>query len=146
MGGGYPQDGEGLWDVVFEPGCELRSRLLVAGHDVAEPPLGLGRLVGVEDAAKVAGDLRLYADLRHVCHGVLHEMELAPLPRHLGEDGLTGGLEPAVVVADDELDAPHASIVIRRAKTGHSSAPKTGHHVGGTRWKNRLIRFCWQGA
>jgi hypothetical protein len=36
--------------------------------------------------------------------------------------------------------------VIRRAKTGHSSAPKTGHHVGGTRWKNRLIRFCWQGA
>jgi hypothetical protein len=36
--------------------------------------------------------------------------------------------------------------VIRRAKTGHSSAPKTGHHVGGTGWKNRLIRFRWQGA
>ncbi len=37
-------------------------------------------------------------------------------------------------------------IVIRRAKTGHSSAPKTGHRVGGIEQKNRLIRFCWQGA
>jgi hypothetical protein len=36
--------------------------------------------------------------------------------------------------------------VIRRAKTGHSSAPKTGHHVGGIGWKNRLIRSYWQGA
>jgi len=36
--------------------------------------------------------------------------------------------------------------VIRRAKTGHSSAPKTGHRVGGIEQKNRLIRFCWQGA
>ena len=52
--------------------------------------------------------------------------------------------------ADDattrRLDALALAAVIRRAKTGHSSAPKTGHHVGGTRWKNRLIRFCWQGA
>ena len=36
--------------------------------------------------------------------------------------------------------------VIRRAKTSHSSAPKTGHRVGGIEQKNRLIRFCWQGA
>ena len=36
--------------------------------------------------------------------------------------------------------------VIRRAKTGHSSAPKTGHRVGGIEQKNRLIRSCWQGA
>ena len=36
--------------------------------------------------------------------------------------------------------------VIRRAKTGHSSAPKTGHRVGGIGWKNRLVRSCWQGA
>lgn len=42
-----------------------------------------------------------------------------------------------------ESDAMH---VIRRAKTGHSSAPKTGHRVGGIEQKNRLIRFCWQGA
>jgi transposase-like protein len=37
-------------------------------------------------------------------------------------------------------------VVIRRAKTGHSSAPKTGHHVGGIEQKNRLVRSCWQGA
>jgi hypothetical protein len=48
-------------------------------------------------------------------------------------------------VTDEFLHAA-CSPVIRRAKTGHSSAPKTGHHVGGTRWKNRLIWFCWQGA
>jgi hypothetical protein len=39
-----------------------------------------------------------------------------------------------------------ALLVIRRAKTGHSSAPKTGHHVGGIEQKNRLVRSCWQGA
>jgi len=37
-------------------------------------------------------------------------------------------------------------LVIRRAKTGHSSAPKTGHRVGGIEQKNRLVRSCWQGA
>ena len=36
--------------------------------------------------------------------------------------------------------------VIRRAKTGQSSAPKTGHRVGGISWKNRLVRTCLQGA
>jgi voltage-gated potassium channel len=37
-------------------------------------------------------------------------------------------------------------LVIRRAKTGQSSAPKTGHRVGGIGWKNRLVRTCLQGA
>ncbi len=32
MGGGYPKDCEGLRDVLFEPGWELRSRLLIAGQ------------------------------------------------------------------------------------------------------------------
>ena len=36
--------------------------------------------------------------------------------------------------------------VIRRAKTGHASAPKTGHHVGGIGRKNPLVGTCWQGA
>ena len=30
-------------------------------------------------------------------------------------------------------------VVIRRAKTGHASAPKTGHQVGGIERKNRLV-------
>jgi len=106
MGGGYPQDGQGLWDVLFEPGRGSRSRLLGAGHDVAEPSLSLGRLIRVEDAAEVTGNLRSHGDLRHVGHGVLHEMELAALAGHSGEDGLPGGLEPGVAVADDELDTP----------------------------------------
>jgi len=36
--------------------------------------------------------------------------------------------------------------VIRRAKTGRASAPKTGHHVGGIGRKNPLVGTCWQGA
>ena len=36
--------------------------------------------------------------------------------------------------------------VIRRAKTGHASAPKTGHRVGGIGRKNPLVRTCWQGV
>lgn len=39
-----------------------------------------------------------------------------------------------------------ARIVIRRAKTGRLSAPKTGHHVGGIGRKDRLVRTCWQGV
>ncbi len=109
MGGWHPKDGEGFWDVLLEPGCELGGGLLVAGHDILEPPLDLGRLVGVEDAAEVACDLRSHGDLGHVSHCVLHEMELAALPGHSGEDGLPGGLESGVVVADDELDAVHAA-------------------------------------
>ncbi len=110
MGSRYPQDGEVLWDVLFDLRCELRSRLLVASHDVAEPPLSLGGLVGVLDTAEVACDLRPHGDLRHVCHGVLHEMELAALLGHSGEAGLPSGLEPGMVVTDNECDASHAAI------------------------------------
>jgi hypothetical protein len=45
-----------------------------------------------------------------VGHRVSHEVELAPLPGHPGQDGLPSGLEPAVVVADDEFHAPHTAI------------------------------------
>ncbi len=41
MGGGHAEHGEGLGDVLLEPGGELWGGLLIAGHDVAEPPLGL---------------------------------------------------------------------------------------------------------
>ena len=90
-------------------GCELRSRILVAGHGVAEPSLSLGRLICITDAAEIVGDLRPHCDLRHVHRGDLHEMELAVLPGHSGEDGLSAGLEPGVVVAGDELVAVHAA-------------------------------------
>jgi len=108
--GGDPQDGEGLWDILLEPGGELRRGLLVTGGDVPKAPFGLGRLVRVEDATDVAGDLHPHGDLRHVGHGVLHEVELAALPGDSGENGLPRCLEPAVVVADDELHTPHTAI------------------------------------
>jgi len=110
MGGGDRQDGQGLGDLLLELGGELRSRLLVAGHDIPKPSLGLGRLIRIEDAADVAGDLRPHGDLGGVGHRVSHEVELARLPGHSGEDGLPGGLEPAVVFADDELHALHTTI------------------------------------
>ena len=52
----------------------------------------------------------------------------------------TAGSDIRVGISVDQL------AVIRRAKTSHSSAPKTGHRVGGIEQKNRLVRSCWQGA
>jgi len=60
--------------------------------------------------AEVGDDLRPHGNLRNVGHGVLHEMELAALPGHPGEDGLPCSLESGMVVADDELHTPHATI------------------------------------
>jgi phenylacetate-CoA ligase len=64
-------------------------------------------------------------------------------------EALGGGLRVTIEYVDEITRGPNgkfAEFVIRRAKTGHSSAPKTGHHVGGTGWKDRLIRSCWQGV
>ena len=49
MSGRNHELGQRYRDGVREPGCELRSGLLVAGDDVFRSSLGLGRLVGVED-------------------------------------------------------------------------------------------------
>ena len=61
--GGSSKYGEGLGHILLEPSSELRSSFLVAGHDVAEPPLCLSWLVGIEYAAEVASDLRRMATL-----------------------------------------------------------------------------------
>ena len=44
-------------------------------------------------------------------HGVADRMELAPLPRHSGHHGLTGGTKTGVIVADDEFHAVHATLL-----------------------------------
>ena len=41
---------------------------------------------------------------------VLREVELAALPDGAGQDGAAGGLQPGMVVADDEADAAHAAV------------------------------------
>ena len=53
------------------------------------------------------------------------------------------GMPAVPTITDAAVEAMADDFIIRRAKTGHSSAPKTGHHVGGTGWKDRLIRSCW---
>ena len=42
-------------------------------------------------------------------NGVLREVELTALPDGAGQDGAAGGLQPGMVVADDEADAAHAA-------------------------------------
>ena len=72
---------------------------------------GLSRPVGVENASEVTDDIRPHGHLGHVGHGVADRMELAPPPRHSGHDGLTGGPEPGMIVADDERHAVDASFL-----------------------------------
>jgi len=45
-------------------------------------------------------------------HGVLARVELAPLPGHSGHGRLPSRLQPSMVVADDQLDAVHASFLM----------------------------------
>jgi len=66
-----------------------------------------------------------------------------------GEAGIGAWLESVRTAFPgwDVFISPHLTdSVIRRAKTGHSSAPKTGHRVGGIGRKNPLVRTCWQGV
>lgn len=81
------------------------------GDDVLQAAFVLGGLDGVEDAMDVSSDLRTHASFEHVCHGVADRMELAPLPRHPSQDGLTGSPEPSVIVTDDELHAVYVAFL-----------------------------------
>ncbi len=110
MGGGDRWNGKGLGDVLLEPSGELPSGLFVAGYDRPKPPLTLGRLICVKDAADVTRDLRPHGDLRSKGHRVPHEVELATPPGHSGEGGLSGSLELAMIVADHELGTPHPTV------------------------------------
>ena len=84
VGGAKPppvsgRDREHAWRLATACSSEAassRSRLLVAGDDFLQSPLGLGRLVGVEDATEVAGHFRADGDLGHVRHGVIDRMEI----------------------------------------------------------------------
>ena len=43
-------------------------------------------------------------------NGVLREVELTALPDRAGQDGAASGLQPSMVVTDDEADAAHAAV------------------------------------
>ena len=126
MAGREMEDGESLGDVFLEPGSEQRSRLLAVGYDLPESPLSLGWLICVEEATDTGSDSRSHRDLWSVDHRVPHQMELAALPRHAGKNGLSGSLQPAVAIADDERVVFTSAIVppyLRKSRSVEESIP-----------------------
>jgi hypothetical protein len=128
------------------------------------PPFGILEPVGVRPPQPVlTAAIASRADLVHpvfeeAFHGQAGESGVSAHHPHMLHEAisalvtrLSGSRQPVAWLASSSWHrlAPVAlqrGTVIRRAKTGHSSAPKTGHHVGGTGWKDRLIRSCWQGV
>ena len=66
------------------------------------------------------------------------KVELAPLAGRFVEDGLPGGLEPAVVVADDEFHPPLAA-VDEALKEG-LRARRESRPAGRRRWHKKARR------
>jgi hypothetical protein len=110
----------------------------VAEVALADPPAAAGD-------APVAGGQPLEAAMQDTIKAVIGGAATAAVQEKV-QDAVSGTLQKASAEAMKKVTLVLRVSVIRRAKTGHSSAPKTGHHVGGTGWKNRLIRFRWQGA
>jgi hypothetical protein len=86
---------------------------VVADDAILQAALRLGRLVGVEDATDVSGDLGTHGQRGHVRHGVTDRVELATLPRDPGHDGLTGGSQSGC--ADHTRPSPQAGEQVRGA-------------------------------
>lgn len=78
---------------------------MVTPNNFMKSPRGFGRLVDIEDPSEIGDDFRTHGDLRHMGHGILHEVELASLPGRSWHDGLAGCLESGVIVTRDEIDA-----------------------------------------
>lgn len=92
---------EGFWKIRLDPFGELRLRLSVSHDDILEPPLGLRRVISLEDAAEIGRDFRLHGHLWDVGHCILYGLTLASLPRHTGEHGIPGGTTAGMVIAGD---------------------------------------------
>ena len=65
---------------------------------------------GVPDPAQLGADPLADGGVGGVVNGVLREVELAALPDGTGQDGAAGGLQPGMVVTDDEADAADAAV------------------------------------
>jgi len=105
------EDGQGLGGVLLESAGKCGCGLVVTADHVLESPIGLGTVFGVVDPPDVIGDIAPHRHLGNRSHGVLARVKLAPLPRYAWHGGMTGRLEPCVVVADDELHAVEASFL-----------------------------------
>ena len=113
MGHGEAEHGEALREVFLHPSGQLGSGGSVFVDDFLETPLGGVEIGAVEDGADGVGDGGPLVEPGHVGLGVLLEVELAALPRHRWEEGLSGGTQPGVIVADDQLDPLEAPFLER---------------------------------
>ncbi len=83
---------------------------LVLGHQLREFIFCLVAIGGIEDVSNVIGNFRPHRHLRHVVHGILHQVELASLPGDTGETGRTCVSHSRVIVTSDQLQAMQATI------------------------------------
>src|SRR5512134_2958468 len=104
------EDGEAFGDVVLEPVGEAVGRATVGSDEAVEFLLrGLQR-GGIPDPPQLGADPLADGDVGGLLNGVLREVKLAALPDVTGQDGAAGGLQPGMVVADDEADAADAAV------------------------------------
>ena len=102
VGAGKGKDGEALREVFLHPRGELGGGFGVGGGDLLEPGLGGESVRAIEDGADVARDGGTLVHARHMRLGVLLEMKLAALPGDARKDGLAGGDEAFMIIADEQ--------------------------------------------
>lgn len=95
------EGGEAFVEIDFHPSGELRGRVRVFFDSLLEFGLGGGEVFCVEYGTNIRSDSFLHALLWNIGLGVLLEVELAAIPRHIVIGRGDGGLEPLVSVTGD---------------------------------------------
>ena len=105
VGGGEVEDRQTFRNGNFSPFGQLGVLLAPGLQRRLQEPLGFHLVRGIEDRAKHRGDGFSRLLPGDELAGVLLQMELAALPGNRGQYRPAGGLEPRMVVGDDELGA-----------------------------------------
>src|SRR5512144_1321235 len=104
------EDGEAFGNVVLEPVGEAVGGATVGGDEAVEVLLRGVQRGCIPNSPQLGADPLADGGVGGVVNGVLREVELAALPDGAGQDGAARGLQPGMVVADDEADAAHATV------------------------------------
>jgi hypothetical protein len=110
MGRRQQEHAEALGEVVLHPAGKFGGAFGVVGDDLLEPSFGCVARGAFKDAADAAGHLGALVQAWDVSLGVLLEVELAALPGDGAKDGLAGGGQAGMIVADDVGDAAEAAL------------------------------------
>src|SRR3954462_6401585 len=97
------EHGQTLRDVRLQPSTELRRRLEIFVHGQPQPPVRFGPVRRIEDGAQVAREFAAQSHARHIMTRVLLQMKLAALPRHARKPSLPRGLQPSMIIADNQF-------------------------------------------